>query len=178
MSRRAKIVCTLGPATSSAERIAGLVAAGLDVARLNLSHGTHADHQQVYDRIRAASNATGRSVGVLADLQGPKIRLGTFPDGPVRLSAGEAFTITVDDIPGRRTEASTTYQGLAGDVKPGDRILIDDGRVLLEATGVNGSRVASTVLVGGAISDHKGLNPPGVAVRAPARRGKAGAGRA
>jgi pyruvate kinase len=168
MSRRAKIVCTLGPATASAERIAGLVAAGLDVARLNLSHGSHADHQQVYERIRAASDATGRSVGVLADLQGPKIRLGAFPDGPVRLCAGDQFTITVDDVPGTRSEASTTYQGLAGDVQPGDHILIDDGRVLLEVTGVTGSRVATSVLVGGTISDHKGINLPGVSVSAPA----------
>ena len=139
MSRRAKIVCTLGPATSSAEQISRLVDAGLDVARLNLSHGTHADHQLVYDRVRAASNASGRSVGILADLQGPKIRLGTFPGGPVRLHPGDGFTITTDDVPGDRNEASTTYAGLAGDVRPGDRILIDDGRVMLQATGVAGS---------------------------------------
>jgi pyruvate kinase len=167
MSRRAKIVCTLGPATASAEQITRLVDAGLDVARLNLSHGTHADHQLVYDRVRAASNASGHSVGILADLQGPKIRLGTFPGGPVRLHPGDGFTITTDDVPGDRNEASTTYAGLAGDVRPGDRILIDDGRVVLQATGVTGSRVTTTVLVGGMISDHKGINLPGVAVSAP-----------
>jgi pyruvate kinase len=167
MGRRAKIVCTLGPATSSAERIAGLVAAGLDVARLNLSHGSRDDHQQVYGRVRAASDKAGRSVGVLADLQGPKIRLGVFPAGPVRLAAGDQFTITTEDVPGSRSEASTTYKDLAGDVHPGDRLLIDDGRVLLEATGVTGSRVATKVLVGGTISDHKGINLPGVAVSAP-----------
>ncbi len=167
MSRRAKIVCTLGPATASAEQITRLVDAGLDVARLNLSHGTHADHQLVYDRVRAASNASGRSVGILADLQGPKIRLGTFPGGPVRLHPGDGFTITTDDVPGDRNEASTTYAGLAGDVRPGDRILIDDGRVMLQAIGVTGSRVTTTVLVGGMISDHKGINLPGVAVSAP-----------
>ena len=167
MSRRAKIVCTLGPATASAEQITRLVDAGLDVARLNLSHGTYAGHQLAYDRVRAASNASGRSVDILADLQGPKIRLGTFPGGPVRLHPGDGFTITTDDVPGDRNEASTTYAGLAGDVRPGDRLLIDDGRVMLQATGVNGSRVTTTVLVGGMISDHKGINLPGVAVSAP-----------
>src|ERR1700744_4033382 len=128
MDRRAKIVATLGPATASTGRIAALVTAGLDVARLNLSHGQHADHQQVYDRVRAASDDAGRCVGVLADLQGPKIRLGEFPGGPVRLAPGDEFTITVADVPGGQHEASTTYQGLAQDTRPGDRILIDDGR--------------------------------------------------
>ena len=102
MSRRAKIVATLGPATASTERIAALVAAGLDVARLNLSHGHYADHQLAYDRIRQASDAAGRSVGVLADLQGPKIRLGTFPGGPVRLIPGQEFTIVLAGIASAR----------------------------------------------------------------------------
>jgi pyruvate kinase len=108
MNRRAKIVCTLGPATSSQEQITALITAGLDVARLNLSHGSHADHGQAYQRVRAGSDAIGRGVGVLADLQGPKIRLGEFPAGPVRLNAGDEFTITTDDIPGGQHEASTT----------------------------------------------------------------------
>ena len=168
MSRRAKIVCTLGPATSSADQIIRLVDAGMDVARLNLSHGSHADHQLAFERVRAASDASGHGVGVLADLQGPKIRLGTFPGGPVRLNQGDDFTITTDDVPGDRRQASTTYQGLAGDARPGNRILIDDGRVLLEVTGVDGPRVRTRVLVGGTISDHKGINVPGVAVSAPA----------
>jgi pyruvate kinase len=168
MDRRAKIVATLGPATASTGRIAALVTAGLDVARLNLSHGQHADHQQVYDRVRAASDDAGRCVGVLADLQGPKIRLGEFPGGPVRLAPGDEFTITVADVPGGQHEASTTYQGLAQDVRSGDSILIDDGRVLLEVTRVAGGRVRTTVRVGGMISDHKGINLPGVAVSAPA----------
>ena len=167
MSRRAKIVCTLGPATSSADQIARLIDAGLDVARLNLSHGTYADHEVACARVRAAASAAGRSVGVLVDLQGPKIRLGTFPGGPVRLCAGDGFTITTEDGPGDRNQASTTYQGLAGDVQPGNCILIDDGRVLLQVTAVDGPRVAATVLVGGTISDHKGINLPGVAVSAP-----------
>src|SRR3984957_8347749 len=98
MSRRAKIVCTLGPATSSQEQITALIGAGMDVARLNMSHGTQADHLAVYERVRAGSEATGRSVGILADLQGPKIRLGNFPDGPVRLDAGDAITITTKPL--------------------------------------------------------------------------------
>src|SRR5579862_4559723 len=98
MSRRAKIVCTLGPATSSQEQITALIGAGLDVARLNMSHGRQADHLEIYRRLRAGSDATGHGVGILADLQGPKIRLGEFPDGPVRLVAGDEFTITTQDI--------------------------------------------------------------------------------
>ena len=172
MSRRAKIVCTLGPATSTQERINALITAGLDVARLNLSHGSHADHLNSYRLVRAGSDAIGRSVGVLADLQGPKIRLGEFPGGPVLLTAGDEFTITTDDIPGDRHEASTTYQGLADDVRAGDRILIDDGNVQVDVTGVAGTRVRTRVVVGGRVSDHKGINLPGVAVSAPALTAK------
>jgi len=172
MSRRAKIVCTIGPATSSQEQITALINAGLDVARLNLSHGTQADHLLACQRVRAGSDATGRSVGVLADLQGPKIRLGTFPGGPVRLDAGDEFIITTDDIPGTEHEAATTYPGLAADVRAGDRILIDDGNVQLDVTGVTGSRVRTRVMVGGKVSNHKGINLPGVAVSAPALTGK------
>ncbi|MBO0806082.1 MAG: pyruvate kinase [Nocardiopsaceae bacterium] len=168
MSRRAKIVCTLGPASSSQERITELIGAGLDVARLNLSHGTYDDHLRAYRAVRAGSDATGRSVGVLADLQGPKIRLGTFTDGPIRLEAGDEFVISTEDIPGNAREASTTYQGLADDVTAGDRILIDDGNVALDVLGVAGGRVRTTVVVGGKVSDHKGINLPGVQVSAPA----------
>ena len=172
MTRRAKIVCTIGPATSSQEQITALINAGLDVARLNLSHGTQASHLLAYQRVRAGSDATGRSVGVLADLQGPKIRLGTFPGGPVQLDAGDEFIIATDDIPGTEHEASTTYPGLADDVRAGDRILIDDGNVQLEETGVTGSRVRTRVMVGGKVSNHTGINLPGVAVSAPALTGK------
>jgi pyruvate kinase len=172
MSRRAKIVCTLGPATSTQERINALITAGLDVARLNLSHGSHADHLHSYQLVRAGSDAIGRSVGVLADLQGPKIRLGEFPGGPVQLTAGDEFTITTDDIPGDRHEASTTYQGLADDVRAGDRILIDDGNVQVDVTDVAGTRVRTRVVVGGRVSDHKGINLPGIAVSAPALTAK------
>ena len=168
MSRRAKIVCTLGPATDSPEAIRGLVDAGMDVARLNLSHGTHADHERVYSLVRAASDASGRAVGIMVDLQGPKIRLGRLASGPVTLIAGAEFTITTEDVPGSKVLASTTYAGLPGDVQPGLRILIDDGRVCLQVVAVDGPRVLTTVLEGGTISDHKGINVPGAALSVPA----------
>ncbi|MFF3891862.1 pyruvate kinase [Streptomyces sp. NPDC001812] len=167
--RRAKIVCTLGPATDTYDQIKHLVDAGMDVARLNLSHGTHAEHEERYHRVRKAADETGRSVGLLADLQGPKIRLGHFTEGPVLLERGDTFTITVEDgAQGDRHSSGTTHAGLADDVTPGERILIDDGRVTLEVTGVDGPRVRTTVIEGGMVSDHKGLNLPGVAVSVPA----------
>lgn len=166
--RRAKIVATLGPATSSYDAILGLVDAGMDVARLNLSHGTYADHSAVYDSVRRASDASGRAIGILVDLQGPKIRLGRFASGPVLLSVGDTFTVTTDDVPGDAACVSTTYSGLPGDVKAGDTILIDDGRVALEVTDVDGPRVVTRVVEGGRVSDNKGLNLPGVAVSVPA----------
>jgi pyruvate kinase len=167
MTRRAKIVCTLGPASASLERISQLVAAGLDVARLNMSHGTREEHLAVYQTVRAASDAAGHSVGVLVDLQGPKIRLGTFASGPVRLMAGQEFTISVHPVPGDAAEAGTTYAGLAEDVRPGDRVLVDDGRVVLDVRSVSGGRVRTRVVTGGVVSDHKGLNLPGVKVGVP-----------
>ena len=170
--RRAKIVATLGPATSSYEQIYGLVEAGMDVARLNLSHGTYDQHALVYEHVRRASDELGRGVGILVDLQGPKIRLGTFAEGPVLLSVGDTFTITTEDVPGGREIVSTTYSGLAGDVAPGDTILIDDGRVALEVSAVDGPRVVTTVREGGRVSDHKGINLPGVAVNVAAMSDK------
>ncbi len=166
--RRAKIVCTLGPATDSYDQIKALVEAGMDVARFNLSHGDYAEHEDRYRRVRKAADETGRSVGVLVDLQGPKIRLGRFAEGPVLLERGDEFTITVDDIEGDRLICGTTYKGLAADVSRGERILVDDGRVTLEVTDVEGPRVHTMVIEGGLVSDHKGLNLPGVAVSVPA----------
>ena len=166
--RRAKIVCTLGPATSSPERLRELVAAGMDVARLNLSHGSYADHEAVYAEVRAASNESGRAVGVLVDLQGPKIRTGRFAHGAVTLVNGERFTITVDDILGDKDRVSTTYKGLPGDVEPGDRLLIDDGRVALKAIEVTDTDIVTEVVEGGVVSNNKGINLPGVAVSVPA----------
>lgn len=149
-----------------------LVTAGVDVARLNMSHGSRDTHLAAYQAVRAASDASGRSVGVLIDLQGPKIRLGRFAAGPVILTAGQDFTITSEDVPGDSGTASTTYQGLADDVRPGTAIVVDDGRVVLEVTGVRGRRVHTRTVVGGKVSDHKGLNLPGVRVSAPALTGK------
>ncbi len=166
--RRAKIVCTLGPATSSLDQVRALVAAGMDVARLNLSHGSYEDQEAVYRHVRQASDEAGRGVGVLVDLQGPKIRLGSFAGGPVRLLSGELFTITTEDVAGDTELASTTYDGLPGDVTVGDQILIDDGKVSLTVTEVSGQRVVTRVLEGGMVSDHKGINLPGVAVSVPA----------
>ncbi|WP_406860313.1 pyruvate kinase [Streptomyces sp. HUAS MG47] len=167
--RRAKIVCTLGPATATYDQIKALVEAGMDVARLNLSHGTYAEHEERYRHVRKAAEETGRGVGVLADLQGPKIRLGRFQEGPVLLERGDEFTITVEPAAqGDRHGCGTTYAGLAADVTPGERILVDDGRVALDVAEVDGPRVRTVVAEGGVISDHKGLNLPGVAVSVPA----------
>jgi pyruvate kinase len=168
MRRRAKIVCTLGPATSSQEAITELVAAGMDVARMNFSHGDHADHRAVYERVRAAAQQAGRPVGILADLQGPKIRLGRFADGPVMWATGEQVVITVDDIFGDQNRVSTTYGGLAADARPGDRLLIDDGKVALVVDEVRGNDVHCTVTEGGEVSNNKGISLPGMNVSVPA----------
>ncbi|HNA98589.1 MAG TPA: pyruvate kinase, partial [Marmoricola sp.] len=166
--RKAKIVCTLGPATSSKEKIRQLIDAGMDVARLNMSHGTHEDHLETYLNVRRASDESGHGVGILADLQGPKIRLGSFAEGSSILIRGQQLTITTRDIPGDGDLISTTYPGLPGDVQVGDPILIDDGRVRLRVTGVEGTEVHTEVEVPGRVSDHKGINLPGVAVSVPA----------
>jgi pyruvate kinase len=147
--RRAKIVCTLGPATSTPEKIRELVDAGMNMARLNLSHGSYADHEAVYKMVRQASDDSGHAVGVLVDLQGPKIRLGRFATGPVTLSRGDAFTITSRPVPGDRSICSTTYEGLPGDVRPGDLILIDDGRVALIAETVASTSAARSATTRG-----------------------------
>lgn len=166
--RRAKIVCTLGPATSSRERIRELVAAGMDVARLNLSHGEHEVHEKNYRLVREAGDETGRAVGILADLQGPKIRTGVFAEGEVRLSAGDRFTITTRDVEGDASIVGTTYPGLPGDVSAGDVILVDDGKITLAVHDVDETEVRCVVVYGGPLSDHKGINLPGAAVSAPA----------
>ncbi|MDO9497412.1 MAG: pyruvate kinase [Nocardioides sp.] len=166
--RRAKIVCTLGPATNTERRIRELVYAGMDVARLNMSHGTHDDHAEAYRLVREAADASGHGVGIFADLQGPKIRLETFSDGPVQLRRGQVWTITTRDVPGDAEICGTTYKGLPGDVSVGDPILIDDGKVRLRVTGVGATDVTTEVLVGGQVSNHKGINLPGVAVSVPA----------
>ena len=141
MNRRAKIVCTLGPATATAPRLAELIDAGMDVARLNFSHSTQAEHSAVYDMVRQIAAERGRAVGVLADLQGPKIRLGRFAEGPVVWAAGEQIVITTAACAGDHDRVSTTYDGLASDVRPGDRLLVDDGKVELRVLDVDGDDV-------------------------------------
>ncbi len=165
-------MCTLGPATHSYEGIRALVYAGMDVARLNFSHGAHADHAQAYRWVRQASDESGRGVGVLVDLQGPKIRLGTFAHGPVLWATGETITITTEAVRGTHDRVSTTFAGLAGDVSVGDRLLVDDGRVGLKVVAVDGPDVRLLVTEGGPVSDSKGLSLPGVGVSVPAMSDK------
>jgi pyruvate kinase len=167
--RRAKIVCTLGPATDTPERTRALVEAGMDVARLNFSHGEHAEHGRRFHEVRLAAEAAGRNVAVLADLQGPKIRLGRFADGPVDWLTGERVRITIEECEGTHDRVSTTYKHLADDVRPGDRLLVDDGNVALVVVEIeNGTDVVCDVTEGGRVSNNKGLSLPGVAVSVPA----------
>ncbi|MDO4718645.1 MAG: pyruvate kinase [Propionibacteriaceae bacterium] len=166
--RRAKIVCTLGPSAQTPDRLREIVEAGMDVARLNMSHGDYAEHERRLNAVRDAAWSVGKTVGVFADLQGPKIRLGRFAEDKVTLSYGQTFTITTDDILGDVSRCSTTYKGLPGDVRVGDVILIDDGRIALEAIEVTETDVVTKVTVAGPVSNNKGINLPGVAVSVPA----------
>ncbi|MGW5729520.1 pyruvate kinase [Nocardia beijingensis] len=168
MMRRTKIVCTLGPATATEDSIRELVESGMDVARLNFSHGEHADHAENYKKVRQASDHLGRAVGILADLQGPKIRLGRFLEGKTVWATGEEVRITVDDIDGTHDRVSTTYKELAQDAKPGDRLLVDDGKVGLIVTRVDGNDVVCRVTEGGPVSNNKGVSLPGMDVSVPA----------
>ncbi|WP_062464785.1 pyruvate kinase [Demequina soli] len=167
--RNAKIVCTIGPATSPIDQMRKLVGAGMDVARINRSHGSFEEHENVYRNIRQAAEELGRNVAVLVDLQGPKIRLEKFADGPHELAVDDVFTITTRDVVGTKDICGTTFKGLPGDCKPGDILLIDDGKVRLEVTEVvDGTDVVTKVVVPGPVSNNKGINLPGVAVSVPA----------
>ena len=168
LDRRTKIVCTLGPAVASKEGILGLVEAGMNVARLNMSHGEHADHEANYRWVREATDETGQAVGVLADLQGPKIRLGRFVNGEEMWKDGEIVRITVDDVEGTHDRVSTTYKNLAQDAKPGDRLLIDDGKVAVVCKEVDGNDVVCEVTEGGPVSNNKGVSLPGMDISVPA----------
>jgi pyruvate kinase len=168
VTRRAKIVCTIGPATAAPDRLRALVEAGMDVARLNFSHGTHADHEEVYRLVRQAAQVTGRPVGILADLQGPKIRLGKFAERPVEWRTGDVVVITSEPVLGTPARVSCTYSKLPDEVRDGNRLLIDDGKVALEVTEVNGPDIRCLVVEGGQVSDHKGVSLPNVAVSVPA----------
>ena len=166
--RRAKIVCTMGPAVESSEKVHELIAAGMNMARLNLSHGGYDEHQARLDLVRSVAAETNQPVAILVDLQGPKIRLARFANGPHDLARGDIFTITVDEVEGTKERVGTTYKGLPGDCKPGDRILIDDGKVTVEVVEVKGNDVVTKVIEPGAVSNNKGINLPGVAVSVPA----------
>ncbi len=169
--RRAKIVCTLGPASESPEVVLHLLEMGMDVARLNFSHGSHEDHAGAIERIRGASRQLVRPVAILQDLQGPKIRTGPLKAGRagVALDTGHRIVITTDhEIAGDENLVSTTYPYLAQDVKPGDRILVDDGLIELRVVDTDGVRVTAEVVEGGRLKEHKGINLPGVALRVSA----------
>jgi pyruvate kinase len=166
--RRAKIVSTLGPATADYEVVKQIIQAGVDVARLNLSHGDYSVHEANYENVRRAAEELGKPVAILVDLQGPKIRLAKFADGPHELAVGDVFTITTEDVPGSKEMCGTTFKGLPQDVKAGDPLLIDDGRVRLRVLDTDGVRVRTEVVVGGTVSNNKGINLPGVAVNVPA----------
>ena len=158
----------MGPAVDSAERVKELIDAGMNMARLNLSHGSYAEHKSRLDQVRAAAKSAGRPVAILVDLQGPKIRLARFKAGPHELARGDIFTITTDDVEGTKELVGTTYKGLPGDCKAGDLILIDDGKVTVQVIEVKGNDVITKVIEPGSVSNNKGINLPGVAVSVPA----------
>jgi len=158
----------MGPAVESPEKVRELIAAGMNMARLNLSHGSYEEHQGRLDRVREAAKEAGKAVAILVDLQGPKIRLARFENGPHELARGDIFTITTDEVPGTKERVGTTYKGLPGDCKAGDFIMIDDGKVTVEVIEVKGNDVITKCIFPGAVSNNKGINLPGVAVSVPA----------
>ena len=158
----------MGPAVETPEKVKELIDAGMNMARLNLSHGSYEEHQLRFDQVRAAAKAAGRPVAILVDLQGPKIRLARFIAGPHELARGDIFTITTDEVEGTKERVGTTYKGLPGDCKAGDYILIDDGKVTVQVIEVQGNDVITKVTEPGAVSNNKGINLPGVAVSVPA----------
>jgi len=167
--RHSKIVCTLGPASAAPGMIRRLLEAGMDVARLNFSHGTHAEHAQTIATLRAASFACGKPIAILADLQGPKIRTGPLAGGrPVQLRAGQRFTITTRRVLGDATRVGTTFRALPREVHRGDCILLSDGLIELRVAQVRGGEVICEVANGGALGEHKGINLPGIKLRVPA----------
>lgn len=164
---KTKIVCTLGPSSCSVDVLEKMIRAGMDVARLNFSHGTHEEHQSVILAVREAATRVGEPITILQDLQGPKIRTGKLAAHEVRLTDGANFSITIEDVPGDEKRVSTTYQNLPKDVKPGDTILMDDGLLQLKVLSSTATDVITEVVHGGILKEHKGINLPGVAVSAP-----------
>jgi pyruvate kinase len=166
--RRTKIVATVGPASREPDVLRTLIRAGVNVFRLNMSHGSQAEHRTVYERIRAAAADADEPVAVLADLCGPKIRVGRFPGGSIELATGEQVTVTTRDVTGGPGLIPSQYAQLAGDVRAGDRILLDDGMIELRVLSTGAEEVVCTVVNGGKLKDRKGMNLPGVPVSAPA----------
>jgi pyruvate kinase len=168
MLRRTKIVATLGPASSDAGTLARMIEAGLDVVRMNLSHGSAAEHAKRVELVRALARRAGRAVGVLVDLQGPKIRIGRFRDGKVTLKAGERFVLDAECATGDERRVGLDYKNLPNDVRPGDTLLLDDGRIVLGVSSVRGPRISCVVEQGGTLSNNKGINRKGGGLTAPA----------
>jgi len=159
---KTKIVCTIGPASESQEVMEQMLLAGMNVARLNFSHGDFESHKRVIDTLRSASRATGRRVAIMADLSGPKMRIGKLKEEPVELRAGDTFTLTTKEIVGDATKASVSFSRLPKAVKPGDTLFLNDGFIQLEVTRVQGKDVHCKVMVGGELRSRKGLNLPGI----------------
>ena len=168
--RRTKIVATLGPATDDPEVLRELISAGVDVVRVNFSHGDAEHHRQRVDSVRRIAAEVGRVVGILGDLQGPKIRISGFRDGAIELQEGAEFTLdtSLDEDAGDQHTVGCSYPQLPDDLKTGNVLVLDDGRILLQVTAIDGTRVVTTVLVGGELSNRKGINLRGGGLSAPA----------
>jgi len=168
-SRRAKIVCTLGPSCNTEAGIRGLLQSGMDVARLNFSHGSHEEHARSIQILRQIASEAGKTICILQDLQGPKIRTGALKaHQPVKLKAGGVVTITTRDVEGTAELISTTFAGLPEEVRPGSRVLLSDGRIELEVRTVHGKDIECAIVTGGTLAEHQGINLPGVALSIPA----------
>lgn len=165
--RRTKIVCTIGPVSRSVEILDRLMRAGMDMARLNFSHGTQAEHAEVIQRIRATAQKLGRPVAILQDLAGPKVRIGEIANGPITLKSGDAYTLTSRDVPGNDKEVSLVYKDLPKDVHTGDMLLLADGALEMTVESVKDTDILCRVVVGGALSSHKGINLPTRSISAP-----------
>lgn len=165
--RKTKIICTLGPASSNTDTLRTLLRSGMDAARFNFSHGTHASHLALLNTLREACAAEGITVATILDTKGPEIRIGTFENGPITLNAGDSFTLTPRDVPGSASKVSITYANLAGDLHIGDRILVDDGLIELQVANLSGGDILCTVLTGGPLSNNKSINIPDVRISLP-----------
>ena len=168
MSKKTKIICTIGPASESKEVLTKLVEAGMNIARLNFSHGDYEEHAERVKRIREVSKETGKPIGILLDTKGPEIRTGKFSSPEVNLVEGQNFIITMEDVLGDETKCTVSYKELVNDVKPGNQILIDDGLVGLAVKEIKGQEILCIVQNAGTIKDNKGVNVPNVKINLPA----------